>query len=69
MVKLKIYNPIGDLTNEVELDSWTMIDSYISSHRFVLESSDGSIYDYTSKEWKKIPPYDVPDYSIFDGKK
>lgn len=69
MIKLKVYNPIGDLTSEVELDSWTMIESYISSHRFVLESSDGSIYDYTSKEWKKMPSYDVPIYSDFDEKK
>ena len=62
MIKLKIINPIGDVVlDEIEISNWTNIEKYESSHRFILESSDGSIFDYSTKEWIELPPdYETP---------
>jgi hypothetical protein len=57
MIKLKIVNPIGDVVlSETEISNWTDIERYTSSHRFILESSDGAIFDYTTKEYIELPP-------------
>ncbi len=57
MIKLKIVNPVGDVVlSETEISNWSDIEKYISSHRFILESSDGSIYNYSAKEWMELPP-------------
>jgi hypothetical protein len=57
MIKLKIVNPIGDVVlHETEISNWSDIETYTSSHRFILESSDGSIYNYSEKEWMELPP-------------
>jgi len=57
MVKLKIVSPIGDVVfQESEISDWTDIERYKMSHRFILESSDGAVYDYTTKEWIELPP-------------
>ena len=62
MIKLKIVNPVGDIVlDEIEISNWTNIERYTSSHRFILESSDGSIYNYSAKEWMELPPdYKAP---------
>jgi hypothetical protein len=61
MIKLKIVSPIGDVVfQETEISDWTDIESFKASHRFILESSDGSVFDYTTKEWVELPP----DYQI-----
>jgi hypothetical protein len=55
MIKLKLVNPVGDIIKDIELSEWTDIESFKSSFRFILESSDGSIFDYSSKEWMELP--------------
>ncbi len=56
MIKLKIVSPIGDVVfQETEISDWTDIESFKASHRFILESSDGAVYDYTIKEWIELP--------------
>ncbi len=57
MIKLKIVSPIGDVVfQETEISNWTDIESFKASHRFILESSDGSVYNYTTEEWIELPP-------------
>ena len=61
MIKLKIVNPVGDVVlSETEISNWSDIERYTSSHRFILESSDGSIYNYSAKEWMELPPQSHP---------
>jgi hypothetical protein len=55
MIKLKLTNPVGDIVKDIELSEWTDIESFESSHRFILESSDGSIFNYSEKEWMELP--------------
>ena len=65
MIKLKIVNPVGDVVlDEIKISNWTDIEKYKSSHRFILESSDGAIFDYTTKEWIELPP----DYDLWKEK-
>lgn len=59
MIKLKLVNPVGDIINDVEISDWKDIESFKNNHRFILESSDGSVFNYTTKEW--IEPH--PDYN------
>jgi hypothetical protein len=57
MIKLKIVSPIGDVVfQETEISSWIDIESFKANHRFILESSDGAVYDYTTKKWIELPP-------------
>lgn len=56
MIRLKLVNPVGDIIKDIELSEWTDIESFKAGHRFVLESSNGSIYDYSQKEWMELPP-------------
>ena len=56
MIKLKLINPVGDTVKDIELSEWTDIESFKATHRFILESSDGSVFDYTTKEWMELPP-------------
>lgn len=56
MIKLKLVNPVGDIINDVEISDWKDIERFKASHRFILESSDGSVFDYTTKEWIELPP-------------
>ena len=55
MIKLKLLNPVGDILKDIEISDWTDIERFKSSTRFILESSDGSIYDYSYKEWVERP--------------
>ena len=56
MSKLKLINPVGDTVKDIELSEWTDIESFKASHRFILESNDGSIFNYSEKEWMELPP-------------
>jgi hypothetical protein len=56
MIKLKLINPVGDTVKDIELSEWTDIESFKASHRFILESSDGSTFNYSEKEWMELPP-------------
>ena len=56
MIRLKLINPVGNIIKDTELSEWTDIESFKAGCRFILESSDGSIYDYTQKEWMELPP-------------
>ena len=56
MIKLKLVNPVGDIIKDIELSEWTDIESFKSSFRFILKSSDGSVFNYSSKEWMALPP-------------
>ncbi len=60
MIKLKLVNPVGDIIKDIELSEWTDIESFKSGHRFILESSDGSIFDYSQKEWIEPPSTKAP---------
>jgi hypothetical protein len=55
MIKLKLLNPVGDIIKDIEISDWTDIERFKSSTRFILESSDGSLYDYSYKEWVERP--------------
>lgn len=55
MIKLKLLNPVGDIIKDIEISDWTDIERFKSSTRFILESSDGSIYDYSYKKWVELP--------------
>jgi hypothetical protein len=55
MIKLKLINPVGDIVKDIELSEWTDIESFQASHRFILESSDDSIFNYSEKEWVQLP--------------
>jgi hypothetical protein len=55
MIKLKLLNPAGDIIKDIEISDWIDIERFKSSTRFILESSDGSIYDYSYKEWVERP--------------
>jgi hypothetical protein len=56
MIRLKLINPVGDTVKEIELSEWTDIERFKAAHRFILESSDGSIYNYSEKEWIESHP-------------
>lgn len=56
MIKLKLVNPVGDIIKDIELSEWTDIERFKNSFRFILESSDGSVFNYSSKEWMELPP-------------
>jgi len=59
MIRLKLVNPVGDIIKDIELSEWTDIESFKASHRFILESNDGSIFNYSSKEWMELPSSDI----------
>lgn len=60
MIKLKLVNPIGDILKEIEIERWSDIERFKAGFRFILESSDGSVYNYTTKEWLVDPPNGIP---------
>ena len=59
MIRLKLVIPVGDIIKDIELSEWTDIESFKASHRFILESNDGSIFNYSSKEWMELPSSDI----------
>ena len=56
MIKVKIVNPVGDIVAEIEIPKWIDIETFKASNRIILESNDGSIYNYSAEEWIKSPP-------------
>jgi hypothetical protein len=56
MIRLKLISPVGEIVKDIELSEWTDIESFKASHRFILESNDGSIFNYSLKEWMELPP-------------
>lgn len=61
MIKLKMIDPLGSVIKDIEISESTNIERFKATFRFILESSDGSVFNYTTKEWIELPPdYDSP---------